>query len=236
MNDPLYWVAILSPFFFFALTLSFGLSAQKEAKISYRFSQYFPYELFQGKKNYTLPARICAGLTATSLFFAPVYSLFFLPSTEFLRSNLGFLWFLCALTDGAVALIYALTWIPLSKEKLHLSLFFAESATLSILHSAFFFFYFSKYQRNILDDSTPLLYAAILSAIFFLLSFVPLLNPKLKDYAKLEAHALPDGSVELCRPKIFPLAASEWWEILFGLLGFLTDGILMAWLAITLNQ
>jgi hypothetical protein len=47
MNNPILWVILLAPFFFFALTLSFGLSAQKEAKISYRFSQYFPYELFQ---------------------------------------------------------------------------------------------------------------------------------------------------------------------------------------------
>ena len=42
MNNPILWVILLAPFFFFALTLSFGLSAQKEAKISYRFSQYFP--------------------------------------------------------------------------------------------------------------------------------------------------------------------------------------------------
>ena len=85
-------------------------------------------------------------------------------------------------------------------------------------------------------NGNPLLIAAIVSVLLFLLSFLPLLNPKLKDYAKLEAHTLPDGSVELRRPKIFPLAASEWWEILLGLLGFLTDGILLMWLAITLNQ
>ncbi len=236
MNNPILWVILLAPFFFFALTLSFGLSAQKEAKISYRFSQYFPYELFQGKKNYTLPARVFAGLTATSLLFGPIYGMVFLPSSAFLLSNLGFLWFLCALTDCAAALIYALTWIPLSKEKLHLSLFFAESATLSILHSAYFFFFFSGYRKGALVNGNPLLIAAIVSVLLFLLSFLPLLNPKLKDYAKLEAHTLPDGSVELRRPKIFPLAASEWWEILLGLLGFLTDGILLMWLAITLNQ
>ena len=234
MNDPLFWVAILSPFFFFAITIAFGLAKQKAMNIPYRFTQYFPYELFLGKTSYQWENRMSEGLVLLSSFAAPLYLSFHLP--PILSSSRPFLYFLFGLMGVEAILFYVLTWISLAKERLHLLLFFLEVLLLSLLHSAFFFFYFSKYQRNILDDSTPLLYAAILSVVFFLLSFVPLLNPKLKDYAKLESHTLPDGSEELRRPKIFPLAASEWWDILFGLLGFLTDGILMAWLAITLNQ
>ena len=64
--------------------------------------------------------------------------------------------------------------------------------------------------RKALENKALPLTFAVLSFLFALLSFLPLLNPKLNNYSKMENVTEKDGSSHLERPKYFVMAYSEW--------------------------
>lgn len=67
-----------------------------------------------------------------------------------------------------------------------------------------------KSQSSLGEGRITSIVLAILAGIFAIAILAITLNPKLKDWARLEQVSAEDGSVTYKRPKIFWLAFSEW--------------------------
>ncbi len=82
---------------------------------------------------------------------------------------------------------------------------------------------FEEYQNF---NSVFALVMAIVAAVFAVLYFVILMNPKLTGWAKMDKNENSDGTVYYSRPKYFPLAYTEWLTILMNIITVILSAIL----------
>ncbi len=194
-------LTILLPacFLFLALT-------QKKSKDRFSFRSYFSYELFPPKESKLYyPLRVLEGLSLLTGILPGLYGLFAIQQFDLNYS----LFFVGLSLAGIIAPLgqYFLSYIDLSFAKQHLSLFCVTGIG-EILFCGMSGFYFAAVYRNLRD-----VFSLIVTIFLFLglfASVLLLINPKLKDWAKLEKSVSEDGSVSYCRPKRFVLPYSEW--------------------------
>ena len=200
--------------FFLSLSLSllsfltfffFLFQNKKEENLPFSFRQYFLYEGFGGRKNNLLRILQSSFLLLNALSSILFY---FLPIDQSLTSKYYFLllaiFFL--ITD---VLYFFLTFVDFRKEKLRIALFMFFGAFITIANGMGGFILLSISRKTLENKALPLTFA-VLSFLFALLSFLPLLNPKLNNYSKMENVTEKDGSSHLERPKFFVMAYSEW--------------------------
>ncbi len=195
---------------------AFALFSKKKSNDAFSFRSYFSYELFSSEKKdfsyYIL--RIIGGLAYLCPVLSGIYGLILVSSrgdstSSFFVGSFTFFAFLFALFE------YLLTYFDLSYEKRHLSFFFLSGSSL-IIFSGMAAFYFLAIYRNIYLPSS--LFIVIALFLIVLLSVAVLLNPKLKDWGKMEKVTKNDGSVGYVRPKRFILPYSEWALLLMAFL------------------
>ena len=200
--------------FFLSLSLSFLsffafffflFQNKKEENLPFSFRQYFLYEGFGGRKNNLL--RI---LQSSFLLLNVLSSIlfYFLPIDQSLTSKYYFL-LLAIFFLVADVLYFFLTFVDFRKEKLRIALFMFFGAFITIANGMGGFILLSISRKTLENKALPLTFA-VLSFLFALLSFLPLLNPKLNNYSKMENVTEKDGSSHLERPKYFVMAYSEW--------------------------
>ena len=200
--------------FFLALSLSFLcflgflfflLQNKKEESLPFSFRQYFLYEGFGGRKNNLLRAFQSSVLllnVLTSILF------YFLPIDQSLTSKYYFL-LLAIFFLLADILYFFLSFIDFRREKMRLALFMFFGAFIAIANGMGGFILLSISRKTLENKALPLTFS-VLSFLFALLSFLPLLNPKLNNYSKMENVTEKDGSSHLERPKCFQMAFTEW--------------------------
>lgn len=195
--------------------ITYALIVKKEEKEPFSFRSYFSYEFFpKDKKNtHYLILRIIEGFAFSVNVLPGLYGLLSLHQWDLNSALLFIALFLAGLTFGVGQ--YLLSVIDLSFAKQHLSLFFATDASL-ILFAGMGGFYFLAVYRNL--NELPILILAILLFLVLLFSVAFVLNPKIKDWGKMEKQENEDGSVSYRRPKRFVLPYSEWGLALLSIL------------------
>lgn len=197
--------------FFAFLFLIF--QSKKEENIPFNFRQYFLYEAFEGKRN-NLLRTLQSAFLLLNVFVSTLF--YFLPIDETLTSKNYFLLF-AAFFLLADILYFFLSFVNFRNEKLRVSLFMFFGAFLAMGNGMGGFILLSISRKTLENKALPLTFA-VLSFLFALFSFLPLLNPKLNNYSKMENVTEKDGSSHLERPKYFVMAFSEW------ILSFLLEG------------
>lgn len=194
-------LSLLSFFAFFF----FLFQNKKEENLPFSFRQYFLYEGFGGRKNNLL--RI---LQSSFLLLNVLSSIlfYFLPIDQSLTSKYYFL-LLAIFFLVADVLYFFLSFVDFRREKMRIALFMFFGALITISNGMGGFILLSISRKTLENKALPLTFA-VLSFLFALLSFLPLLNPKLNNYSKMENVTEKDGSSHLERPKYFVMAYSEW--------------------------
>ncbi len=82
---------------------------------------------------------------------------------------------------------------------------------------------FEDYQNF---DGVFSLVMTIVAAVFTILYFAVIMNPKLSGWAKMDKNENSDGTVYYSRPKYFPLAYTEWLTILTNIITMVLAAIL----------
>lgn len=181
--------------------------------IEYSYKRNFPCEIItSGSKmvpTYKIFLFIFAGLS-----FAPLFCI--LPKIgEF--GSIGWLAILISILYGFCGVFIAAIHIFEAKFiKVHsiiATIFFSLTMLSSALSAVFSLLVFQVNNRFNLGSASSMIYMGLFIAIT-LFTLIIVINPKLKEWTKLEKVKLPDGSLGYDRPKVFILALSEWVVIL----------------------
>lgn len=201
------------------LTLLFAsYSFKRNVGDEFNIRQYFPYEAFEGEKSKTSFLRVIEILIILTNIFGNI-ALFFMDHDETLLSKYYFLILIGISTLLGVVILF-ISIIPLKEEKLHVFLFFALSALLAIENGAAGWIFIGA-MKNSIDGGVLDMSFAIVAFLLAFLSFCPLINPKLKDYATLIPTTNEDGTVSMKRPKYFVMAFSEWLLLILNEISFI---------------
>ncbi len=172
--------------------------------------RYFPSE-YLGTRTPSEIVSTCFFVVAHALMAVP--SILILLTIELmgdsLRSYIGF-----CISSFAISTIldFLLILVGPSKEKGHFMLFVALSFLMAVAIMTEGMTFLNLRSFSISEEWTVAFSIALFVLSAFLV-FLPL-NPKLRDWYRLEATTNKDGSVHYKRPKIFVLAFSEW--LLYG--------------------
>lgn len=197
------------------------LLSKGTGKAQYSFLRNFPYEVVTFYKDKSKIYKIILYIFA-GLCFSPIFVVVPLIG-EF--GDLGWMAILNACLYGFGGLLIVAIHLFEAKfirtHSLLVSILIAIAFLSSSLSALFSMLTFNVYNR--FNQGSPLsigCFALFIVAVLFDLFIA--FNPKLKDWAKLEQYANDDGSVSYDRPKIFPLALSEW-LIIFSL--FISEAV-----------
>lgn len=72
-----------------------------------------------------------------------------------------------------------------------------------------------------INRSSSSLTVGVFSFLLAILQILVILNPRLKDWAKLDSKRSDSGEITYSRPKLFPLAYSEWLTFIISTLGLI---------------
>lgn len=213
INFNILWVIFLVVYIVSFLALIFFRFMLIDDKINYSYRRNFPCEILtSGSKVvdvYKIFLFIFVGLS-----FSPLFCI--LPKIgEF--GNIGWLAIVISVLYGFCGVFIAALHIFEAKFiKVHsivVSIFIGLSFLTSALSGLFSMLTFQV--NNRFDSGRPLeLVFMGLFIVIALFDVMIVLNPKLKDWTKLDKVKLTDGSIGYDRPKVFILAASEWIVIL----------------------
>ena len=213
----LVWILLLIAFIavFAALIVTKLLLDKGERELKISFLRHFPYEVLSIHKDkskiYKVLLFIFAGLT-----FSPIFVIVPLVG-DF--GDLAWIAILASCFYGFSGLLTVGIHIFEAKfiktHALLASILVALVFLSTSLSALFSILTFNVYNR--FGEGSPLAigcFALLIVAALFDLFIA--FNPKLKDWTKLEKLINSDGSISYDRPKIFPLALSEW-LIIFSL-------------------
>ncbi len=218
MKICLYFLLVAS-FISFVSLLFCVHKMNKDEKKAFNFRQYFIYEAFsfEGKKRLIL--RFLQGLFLLINAGIAICS-YFLPTDQSITTGSYFL--MIALFEVIVCLFsFLLSFLSFKEEKIRVASFMFYGAFIAIRNGTAGFILLSISRKTLETASILSLVFAIFSFIFAGLALLPLLNPKLTNYAKLDQVIEKDGTVSYQRPKYFVMAFSEW------LLTFLDEATLL---------
>ena len=191
---------------------------KKKEERPFNFRQYFLYEAFELEKRNANFLRVLEIILIVINLFASC-ALFFMDHDETLISKYYFLVIVGVETLLEIVLLF-LSITPLSKEKMHLFLFFAFGALIAIRNASAGRIFISATKKT-LDGVGFDLTFAILSFVLAFLALAPLVNPKLSNYVNLVPTTNKDGTVSYERPKYFVMAFSEWLLFILNELSFI---------------
>lgn len=211
------WIAaiIILPFSFF-LFVFYGLSNHHQTfKERYSFLNMFPYELsYHNQGRLLLFYRL----------FLYVYAAFSLTPALLLISKYfnypSFLSYLALI--GGIFVISAISFLTLhiiqaKFVRLHSLVATSYFASSVLSAGASSIFLINLYLSN--NGTQPVfLFLGIVVAILGLFILAIMVNPRLRDWAKMNSQQNEDGTVVIVRPRIFVLALSEWLVIGLNLL------------------
>jgi hypothetical protein len=209
---------ILGPALLFGLMLTYGLFAKLSQKKEYDFLSYFPYELYEDSQGVYLGTRVFQGLYLLATTGLSVYLLVSFKAYE--GSALSYLIGIAVFSFALGAVELLITLVTPRNPKDHLLLFYLFGGLLSVTVAMMGSFLYALSKNTPGEGSALLLFAIVLFCLA-LGAFLVLLNPRLSKWDRLEAQALPDGTVRYVRPRPFVLAASEWLLIALHLLALL---------------
>ncbi len=193
-------ISILLPVIY--LTISFAFNKKDD----FDFRNHFSYEIYLGKsKGVYFLLRVLSALSVLSLLLSGIYGL----CSSDLSSNDTTIFYsaIILLSSISAITIFFLGYVDLSYSKIHLALFLLGEASSIVLSSLLAFQYIAVYQRV---GEGKFLIVGVLSCLIGLSLLCLIINPKLKDWAKLEKKVYSDGQVSFIRPKRFVLPYSEW--------------------------
>ena len=203
----LIWILVLIAYVSsFLLFMLFNLINIKKNKNTYSFLNQFPFEYLTNRTSDIL-LYVFAGISFTPL-------LVIIPCFGEM-ADLAIFNVLLACVFGmsgfVIALIYKISTSYLNVHFKIMTGLFCLAFLLSALTALHFFLSYSTYAR-VASNGTYYLIFGILSSLLSVLMFVLLFNPKLKDWAHLEAVTNED-EISYIRPKFISLAYSEWLSI-----------------------
>lgn len=187
--------------------ICFVLPTKKETDRQFNFRQYFMYEAFGGTYG-----TITRGLFYAIIFINSISSIimaFTLPLDESITSR-GYYILFAGFHLATEVFLVLLSVLSFKQEKMRIVSFVLFGCFLTISNGSAAIILMSIANRlGGYRETMPLILAGL--CIFFAIaSFVPLLNPKLSNYAKLVPVTEKDGTSHLERPKYFVMAISEW--------------------------
>lgn len=198
---------LIASFLFAGIGLFFGAKTFRKARgESYSPLRHFPFEMNEGND---FP---CWASKACFVFFFLV--LFFFGSLLLLDSSLRSAYLqtgvlLSSVSFVASSFLALLFFTPAYRFRLHLPFAVLGLGFVTIFGAAAGFAFYSF---RLLFGSTAYLFMALEFA-FALGNALLIINPKMRDWTRLNVMMEPDGSLTSSRPKIFVLAFSEWLAI-----------------------
>ena len=206
INVELSLIAIVLPviiFLFYFILASSNFVVTHKKKFS--FLTDFPYETFEKKRNHLGGLRVfIAFLVSEVLVSASMFVNFYDASPDLI----GLLILSALLTVVMIFLVIRIHTLSAGREKIHLTRFYLMGLGLVLLSSVngILFLNLSKGR----ESETAVLVLSIIQFVLALSVVFILINPRLKDWARLEKVVDEDGGTSLKRPKPFVLAFSEW--------------------------
>ena len=204
------FLALDAFFVFFLLPLQHRKRYQKP----YSFLREFPFELIEWRENRLPSARFVVLLGSIAFFGTGGY---FLSMVSISPSFLGMaIMVLVMATLSAVGFSF-LFFVKAFHVKSHMfsMLIFGFASILFDVMSIIAFLHFDDHFMSL-----KVLFSCLLG-LFALIKLVLLINPKLKDWAKLDSSIDQTGAVIHSRPKIFLIATTEWTLIVLHFLSAL---------------
>lgn len=186
---------------------------KKGTNIQFSFLRHFPYEMITMHQNSSKVYKVLLYIFVI-FCFSPIFVICPLIK-DF--GDLGWIAIVNACLYGlAGIMIIGLHFFEVRFIKTH-SLVFSIFVGLCILSSSmtalFSILSFNVWNR-FNQGSALSIVCLVLAALLAIFDILIVFNPKLSNWAKLEQIQNQDGTVSYDRPKIFPLALSEWLMIL----------------------
>lgn len=183
---------------FFLMSL---LLYRHNKKRSFSFKNEFPYELIDQKKIKIslLVLFSLAGIGAFSFVFNAL-------DFRILHSFLIVIFFAFAFSMFLVLFFY-----PASKPKVHTVFFYLANGFMifvGIAMSLYFSEHFAHVEIN--GSLVKKIFAFGVPLVLIVYFLLIIINPKLRNWPKLEEVVNKDGSINYVRPRVFVLALSEW--------------------------
>jgi len=197
-------------FFIFGIILSF-ISYKADNQKKYLFRNTFPYELNAfpiNKRN--IYGKICLFISFLSIgIFYCIYQNDMPSEFKTLSAPMLNGVRLVIAIVGVMVLdsIISTIFVPLTSLKYHLIIDYIFFAFCFALTVAMGICNIVVYQQT---QSVYYLVFAILTLVISLGLLILIINPKLKDWARLEEKSNEDGTIIYVRPKYFVLAFTEW--------------------------
>lgn len=192
----------------------------------FSFLRHFPFELDQEKKGdrkfiYRALIILVFALMGVSYILA-LKDYFEYTTLTYVIAIFGVISYLS---------LFFLAIIDTRYVKIHLLVFGLNflSTLANIISIAFYAFYFIdwKFPFAFTFPSWVGYLVFALTLVFIIALFIIMINPKLRDWARLEKQVNGDGTISYRRPKVFILALSEWLTILINHLSFVLILILV---------
>lgn len=203
------WIVFFISYILSFVGLIFFRFMFENEKISYSFKRNFPYEILTLDSKISTIYKVFLFIFG-GLFFSPLFCVVPLigefGSIAWLAIVLSILFGFCGVFVVALHLFEA------KFIKVH-SIIASVSIALSFLCSGMSALYsFLTFNvNNRFGEGRPIQIVTMAFLIALaLFDVIVAVNPKLKEWTKLEQMKLPDGTIGYDRPKIFPLAFSEW--------------------------
>ena len=218
---PINAIWLFSLIAFGAISLAMFLMifiSSKARKTDFSFRRNFPYEVSELNPE-IMPIFKPLLYVVTALAFSPIF--FITPLiTDF--GDLGFLCIFITCAYGLLAICNCLLFFFDARfNKTHIILVTISMclAILANLLTVLLSFLVMRDYQKIGTTHIISIICLALSALIAVAMLILAFNPKLKNWAKLEANKSSDGEKTYSRGKVFILAFSEWLTILLSILG-----------------
>ncbi len=219
ITPNLIWIFTISAIGIMAVTIAvllFVNSAFRNKEFSPL--RNFPFEFLKDSEK-SVPVFKPLLYILTALSFAPLFVITPLIS-EF--GDLGFLTILITCVFGLTAICNCLLFFFDARyTKTHMILV-TVAMSLALLANALATLLSVLVYKNYMETATqhPIsLVCAVVSGLLAISMLALAINPKLKNWAKLEEHDNPDGEKSYSRGKVFILALTEWLTLCLSVLG-----------------
>lgn len=207
-------------FLLFLGIILISLPSKNVPSSQFNFRQFFIYEII-GIENKGKIIRWMIYLMVSVNTLIAVFLPIDLPIDETITSKYYYLMFSGFFVLAEIFFVF-LSVLSFRKERMRITSFVLFGSFLAITNGTAAIILFSI-SRKTTNNSIMSLIFGVVCVLFALASFIPMLNPKLTNYAKLEHITEEDGSVHLERPKCIFMALSEWIFFFIMEISFLTD-------------
>ncbi len=217
ISVDLFWIILISSYTLIFLTFFIVTFVKTKINKELNFLQFFPFEFLNDRQRITPLLKVLQYAYVIPCVL-PIVLIFlnynYFSELTYFEAILGSLMLLISLLNITISYIPPKNTRPhIIISVIHISVSFLFSALVAFNGFYIFFLY-----RKIAEFSVNHLVAGIIGVIFTILMILIEFNPKLVGWYKLNTIEENDGTSKLERPKIFPLAFSEWASIIISFL------------------